>query len=89
MQRLKSEFVLAGKAEQFQQLKGFMVGDRAGTTFALAAAELNMTEGAARKVASRMRQRYRELLREEIGQTVMGPDEVENEIRNLFSTLEL
>ena len=44
---------------------------------------------AAKKAASRMRRRYRELLREEISQTVAGPDEIEDEIRNLFATLEL
>ena len=40
-------------------------------------------------VASRMRKRYREELREEISQTVAGPDEVDDEIRNLFTVLEL
>ena len=48
-----------------------------------------MTEAAAKKAASRLRQRYRELLRDEIGQTVSGPDEVDDEIRNLFATLQL
>ena len=48
-----------------------------------------MTEAAARKSASRMRRRYGELLCEEIAQTVAGPDEVDDEIRKLFATLEL
>jgi RNA polymerase sigma-70 factor (ECF subfamily) len=35
----------------------------------------------------RLRQRYRELLRAEIADTVSNASEVEDEIRNLFSAL--
>jgi RNA polymerase sigma-70 factor (ECF subfamily) len=58
-------------------------------TYAQVAARLRMTEAAAKKAASRMRSRYRELLREEIGHTVSGPETVEDEIRNLFAVLKL
>jgi RNA polymerase sigma-70 factor (ECF subfamily) len=58
-------------------------------TYAQAAGELGMTEGAVKQAASRMRRRYRELLREAIAQTVAGPEEVEDEIRNLFAVLQL
>jgi RNA polymerase sigma-70 factor (ECF subfamily) len=89
MQRLESEFDRDGKAEQFEELKGFIIGDHAGTTYADVAERLNMTVAAAKMAGSRMRQRYRELLREEIAQTVAGPDEIDDEIRNLFAILEL
>ena len=89
MERLKREFSEAGKAQQFEELKGFVIGDHAGNSYAQAAARLNLTEAAARKAGSRMRQRYRELLREEIAQTVSSPEEVDDEIRNLFTTLNL
>ena len=89
MERLKGELDEAANATRFEELKSFIIGDHAGTTYAQAAAKLNMTEAAAKKAASRMRRRYRELLREEIAQTVAGPDEVEDEIRNLFTTLNL
>jgi RNA polymerase sigma-70 factor (ECF subfamily) len=89
MERLKAEFAEKGKANQFAELKGFLIRDHAGTTYADVAAKLNMTEAAAKKAASRMRKRYRELLREEISHTVSGPDEIEDEIRKLFGILEL
>jgi RNA polymerase sigma-70 factor (ECF subfamily) len=89
MERLKGEFEEAAKGTLWEELKPFVIGDHAGTTYTRAAAKLNMTETSVRKAASRMRQRYRELLREEIAQTVAGPDEVEDEIRNLFTTLNL
>ena len=46
-----------------------------------------MSEGAVKVAAHRLRQRYRELLREEIANTVAGPEEVEEELRQLFAAL--
>ncbi|MBT6157624.1 MAG: sigma-70 family RNA polymerase sigma factor [Planctomycetaceae bacterium] len=89
MQRMEKEFDGDGKSQQFHELKGFIIGDHAGTTYAQAAEKLNMTEAAAKQAGSRMRRRYRELLREEIAQTVQGPNEVDDEIRNLFAILQL
>ena len=89
LDRLQTESEQAGKAEQFSELKGFIIGDHSGTTYAQVAEKLDMTEAAAKQAASRMRKRYRELLREEIGQTVSGPHEIDDEIRNLFVTLDL
>lgn len=89
MQRLEREFDESGKSDQFEALKGFVIGDHRGTNYADVAARLEMTETAARKMGSRMRQRYRKLLREEIAQTVSGPDEVDEEIQSLFAILDL
>jgi len=46
-----------------------------------------MSEGAVKVAAHRLRRRYRELLREEIAQTVATPAEVEGELRDLFAAL--
>ena len=88
LQRLKQEFDETGKSKQFEVLKGFVIGDHAGTTYADAAMQLNMSEAATRKTASRMRSRYRELLQEEIAQTVSTRADVNDEIRSLFLTFE-
>jgi hypothetical protein len=55
--------------------------------YAELAVRLNMTEGAVKVGVHRARQRYRELLREEIAQTVSKPEEVEEEIRHLFKVM--
>lgn len=89
METLEAEFQKSGKADQFRELKGFLIGDRSGRTYAEAAQRLQMSEDAARKAASRMRQRYRQLLREEIAETVSGPEEVDTEIGKLFASLKL
>ena len=88
MDLLEAEFVEKGKLDHFAELKGFILGDRARTTYAQVATRLGMTEAAAKKAGSRIRRRYRDLLREEIAQTLSGPEEVEDEMRNLFAVLE-
>jgi len=56
-------------------------------SYANAAATCQMTEGAVKVAAHRLRKRYGELLREEIAQTVSRPEEVEDEIRLLVAAL--
>jgi len=51
------------------------------------AAQLGTSEGAVKVAVHRLRQRYREVLRAEIADTVASPGEVEDEIRNLFAAL--
>jgi RNA polymerase sigma-70 factor (ECF subfamily) len=89
MQRLQQESVDAGKPEQFAELKGFLIGDHPGATYADVAMKLGMTEAAVKMATHRMRKRYRELLREEIADTVTDPKEIEDEILKLFATLQL
>jgi hypothetical protein len=48
---------------------------------------LGVSQEAARIAAHRLRLRFRELIREEILLTLDDPDDVEEEIRALFTTL--
>ncbi len=90
MQRLEAEFLAAGKQRQFEELKAFLIGPQEGEAiYSESAARLGMTPAAVKMSAHRIRRRYRELLREEIRETVSGPDEVEDEISKLFTTLGL
>jgi RNA polymerase sigma-70 factor (ECF subfamily) len=50
-------------------------------------ARLGMSEGAVKLAAFRLRQRYRDLIREEVAQTVADPGEVDDEIRHLLRVL--
>ena len=85
--KLRAEFVEAGKGGTFEALKVFLTGDRAPGGYAGLAAELGSTEAALKMAVSRMRQRYAELLREEIANTVSGPNEIEDELRALMAAL--
>ncbi len=86
MGRLRAEFEAKGKDRLFDRLRGFLVGDKGGG-YRRAADELGLSEGAVKVAVHRLRQRYRELLHEEIGRTVTAPEEVEEEIRALFTAL--
>jgi RNA polymerase sigma-70 factor (ECF subfamily) len=68
-------------------MKPFLIGDAARGDGAGAAAQLGMSEGAFKVAIHRMRKRYREALRAEIGETVADPSEVDGEIRYLMSIL--
>jgi RNA polymerase sigma-70 factor (ECF subfamily) len=85
MDRLQREMERSGKSQQFHLLKAFIGGADSATYFNVAPA-LDLSESAARMAASRLRGRYRELLREEIAQTVQSQEEIENEIQQLFDT---
>ena len=56
-------------------------------SYAAIGARLGMSEGAVKLAAFRLRQRYRELIREEVGQTVDSEAELEAEMRWLFEVL--
>jgi RNA polymerase sigma-70 factor (ECF subfamily) len=51
------------------------------------AAGLGMSANAIAVAVHRLRQRYRELVRTEVANTVGSPNEVEDEMRHLFSVL--
>ena len=87
LSRLRAEYEAAGKGRLFACLKGRLAGDAATTSHARTAAELGVSEGAVKVAVHRMRKRYRELLRDEIAQTVDEPGQVEDEIRALFAAL--
>jgi RNA polymerase sigma factor (sigma-70 family) len=83
--RLRAENDGEGKGPLFEGLKAFLMVGRGEIPYAQAAAGLGLTEGTARVAVHRLRRRYRELLREEIGQTLSDPAQVEEEMRALFS----
>jgi RNA polymerase sigma-70 factor (ECF subfamily) len=60
----------------------FLSGDRAETTYAEAGTVCMMTEGAVKVAVHRLRRRYRDLLREQVAQTVHTQADLEEELRN-------
>ena len=76
-----------GKQALFGRLEGHLTGDQEALPYADLCAELKMSEGAIKVAMHRMRRRFGALLREEIGETVSDPDEVDDEIRELFRAL--
>jgi DNA-directed RNA polymerase specialized sigma24 family protein len=87
MNRLCADYAGQGKAELFEELKPCLLGDRSAQPYATLASKLGMTEGSVKVAVHRLRQRYRQLLREEIANTVATPKEVDEEMRHLFAVL--
>jgi len=86
--RLENEYRSAGNAKLFDSLKEFLSDEPGRRSQAKAAAELGMTENALKQAFHRLRQRYRQLLRDEIAQTVAVPGDVEDELRHFISVLQ-
>src|SRR5437867_278817 len=86
--RLESEYKSAGNTKLFDHLKELLSDEPGRQSQAEIAAELGMTENAVKQAFHRLRQRYRELLRDEIAQTVAVPGDVEDELRHFISVLQ-
>lgn len=87
LQRLEQEYAAANKAAFFHHLHVVLLGEKTSLTYANVGAQLRMTEGAVKVAAHRMHHRYRELLRAEIASTVASPDDIDDELRQLFAAL--
>ena len=85
--RVQEEMQERGREQLFQRLKVFLEGDGSGPSYDEIARDLSMTEGAIKVNVHRMRRRFRDLLRQEIGHTLDDPDEVDGELRHLLAAL--
>jgi RNA polymerase sigma-70 factor (ECF subfamily) len=84
IERLQKECDDHGKAGQFEQLKIFLTAGKGECSYADAGQALDMDETTARVTVHRLRKRYRELLRDEIAQTLTDPAQVDEEMKALF-----
>jgi RNA polymerase sigma-70 factor (ECF subfamily) len=88
LKRLREDYARDGKGMLFHTLEPCLIGRRETQPYGALAAELGMTEGAAKMAVCRLRQRYRECLKEEISQTVASPTEADEELHHLFRVLD-
>ena len=85
--RLEQEFNERSQGKLFEACRPFMLGEQGEATYTEAAPASGTTPAAMKMGVSRMRARYRELLRQEILQTVASPQEAEEEYRELQAAL--
>jgi len=86
--RLEDEYRIAGNASLFEQLKELLADEPGHPSQADIAGRLGMTENAVKQAFHRLRQRYRQLLHEEVAHTVAVPGDVEDELRHFISVLQ-
>ncbi len=82
--RLQAECAAEGKARLFGPLRAFLTAGPAESAPREVAASLGMDEGTVRVAVHRLRKRYRQLLRDEIANTLADPAMVDEEMRALF-----
>lgn len=82
---LENEYTRLGKADWFGALRPFLVGDHGN--YAELATALGKDAGTVRVLVHRLRQRYHELFRAELAQTVATEAELEAEERDLRHAL--
>jgi RNA polymerase sigma-70 factor (ECF subfamily) len=87
LERLRAEYDQAGRTALFNAIRPCLIGSRETQPYAALAVALGMTEGAVKVAVCRLRERYRELLKDAIVHTVASPSEVEPELRHLFRVL--
>ena len=87
MSRLEAQTAKSGRHAQFERLKAYLTGDQPQLSYAETAAHLGMSEGAVKVAVHRLRRQFRDLVRDEIAQTVASPEEIEDELRHLWSAV--
>ncbi len=85
--KLAQEHEAAWKADHFEALKPWLSGDSENISQAEAAARLGVNEGAVKVAIHRLRCRFREVIKSEIGQTVSDPAQVDAELHYLLEAL--
>jgi RNA polymerase sigma-70 factor (ECF subfamily) len=87
LHRLDAELAQSRNRPLIDQLRPVVFGEAGARSYREIAEEVGTSESAVKMAAHRLRNRYRELLREEIARTVADPAEIESEITALLTSL--
>ena len=89
VKRLREEYSLRGRLEEFECFRPYLTQKRMDTLQAEAAIKLNVSEDAFKKAVSRLRQKYRAAIESEIADTLAEPtvEALEEEKEALFAAL--
>lgn len=84
---MAEEYKDAGKSEHFEALKPWLTGDHENISQAEAARQLEMNEGAVKVAIHRLRRRLRDVIKNEISQTVKNRADIDLEMHDLLEAL--
>jgi len=87
LKTVAQELEAAGKGEQFEVLKPWLLGEVEGLSQDEAGRRLGLSEGAVKVAVHRLRKRFREAVKREITDTVGESGEVQEELRYLLEVL--
>jgi len=87
LRRLSDECEKRGRRRVFDVLSSCLTADRGDVSYATLARTLGLQETVVKNLVHRLRERYRALLREEVAETVVGDNEIDDELRYLCAAL--
>ncbi len=87
MQSLREDSVRSGDAARFDLLKLYLTGEEPAVPYRQVAADLGLSESAVKVAVHRMRVRFGQVLREVVAETVVSPEEIDDEIRYMLTSL--
>lgn len=87
LDRLAGEFDRTNRGGVFHALKRYLSGHAVGDSYGEAARQLGLSPVAIKVTVHRLRQRYRDLVRDEVAQTLANPGDVDDELRHLLRLL--
>lgn len=87
LRELQKDYETQGRAEQFELLKPWLMGEIPSLSQAETGKSLGMSEGAVKVVIHRLRKRFRETIRSKLAQTLSDDSLVDDELRHLIEAL--
>ncbi len=87
LRRLREECETQGRLRAFEALRPCLGAEREDVSYPTLSRTLGVPEATVKRLVHRLRQRYRDLLRDEVAETVSDPAEIDDEIRHLCSVL--
>jgi RNA polymerase sigma factor (sigma-70 family) len=87
LSRLRLEYEKAGIVERFDALASSLMGGQNDQSYETLGAKLGLSANGVKTLVRRMRLRFRELLREELRQTIADPAGVDEELRHMLEAL--
>jgi RNA polymerase sigma factor (sigma-70 family) len=87
LHRLREECESRGRRRLFDLISCYLTVDRVDISYASIAQKVGGAETDVKRLLYRMRQRYRDLLRDEVARTVDDPEDIDEEIRYLCLAL--
>jgi len=87
LNRLRAAAITADKTPHFDRLHPFLSREPSEGEYAALATQLGMSTGAVGVAVHRLRQRYREMLRATVADTLIDPSQVDEELRHILAAL--
>lgn len=87
LRKLGEECEAKGRRRVFDVLSGTLASDRADVSYPVLSKTLGVPEASIKRLVHQLRRRYRELLREEVAETVENSSDVDDELRYLCAAL--